>query len=200
MKLGLGTVQFGMHYGIANTTGRTATEEVKLILSLALQNGMNILDTASGYGDAEKVLGETGVDGFKIISKFLPADTEVELEKQLATSLNNLKVKRLYGYLAHRPQDLLVNIWQWKYLQEQKVNGVIEKIGFSLNEPSELHQLLSEDFIPDLVQVPYNFLDRRFEKDLVELKRKGTEIHVRSAFLQGLFFTDTDSLSSFLMQ
>ena len=47
-----------------------------------------------------------------------------------------------------------------------------------------------------LIQVPYNIFDQRFGKHFLELKEKGVEIHTRSAFLQGLFFRDTDKLPS----
>lgn len=197
IKLGLGTVQFGMHYGIANKSGKTGAGEVKRILAAALQSGIDLLDTASGYGDAEKVLGEAGVGGHKIVSKFLPAACTDELAKQLATSLRHLKVDKLYGYLSHRPLDLLANRWQWDFLQHQKATGVVDKIGYSLNEPFELQELLQNGCVPDLVQVPFNFLDRRFEEDIKNLKRRGVEIHTRSAFLQGLFFTDPALLPSF---
>ena len=55
MKLALGTVQFGIDYGIANTKGQVQIEEVQSILNYAKKNGVNILDTASGYGDSEEV-------------------------------------------------------------------------------------------------------------------------------------------------
>jgi aryl-alcohol dehydrogenase-like predicted oxidoreductase len=73
----------------------------------------------------------------------------------------------------------------------------LRRLGFSLNEPAELDRLLDENIFPDLIQVPFNFLDRRFEKQLIELKSQGVEIHTRSAFLQGLFFVNEDKLPSF---
>ena len=42
------------------------------------------------------------------------------------------------------------------------------------------------NFFPDIIQVPYNLLDRKFESDIERLSKKGVEIHVRSIFLQGL--------------
>ena len=41
---------------------------------------------------------------------------------------------------------------------------------------------------PDLVQIPYNILNQKFEPYLEKLKSLNTEIHVRSIFLQGLVF------------
>ena len=73
----------------------------------------------------------------------------------------------------------------------------MQKIGFSLNTTGELQSLLNKNFIPDLIQVPYNYFDNRFENLMMELKEKGCEVHTRSAFLQGLFFKDTNTLPSF---
>ena len=73
----------------------------------------------------------------------------------------------------------------------------MKKIGFSLNTTEELQALLDKNFIPDLIQVPYNYLDNRFETLMIGLKERGCEIHIRSAFLQGLFFKDINTLPSF---
>ena len=44
----------------------------------------------------------------------------------------------------------------------------------------------------EIVQLPLNLLDQRFVQDgtLAELARRGTEVHVRSVFLQGVLLTD----------
>ena len=196
-KLGLGTVQFGLNYGISNTGGQTPQEEVTRILSVALQHKITTLDTASAYGNAEAVLGEAGAKGFSIVSKFMtPTDGET-IAAQLNSSLYNLKQERLYGYLAHRPEELLNKPQLWEELQGFKDSGLIEKTGFSLNRPEELEALLDKGMVPDLIQVPYNYLDGRFEVLMKELHDKGCEIHTRSAFLQGLFFRNPLELPDF---
>lgn len=196
-KIALGGVQFGLNYGISNTGGITPIGEVRDIISTALRNKINYVDTAFAYGVSEKVLGETGVEKFNIVTKFINIDSGSELEKQFNLSLDNLKVKNVYGYLAHRYTDILNNSQVWNKLVELKKRGLIEKIGFSLNEPVELELLIGKGYIPDLIQVPYNYFDRRFEKSLIEIKREyETEVHTRSTFLQGLFFMDTNELNS----
>jgi len=196
-KIALGTVQFGLHYGISNTQGVTPLSEVKSILTACREQGVTMIDTASAYGDAEHILGDAGVNEFQVVSKFMPNGGVEEVEKQLAHSLENLGVSRLYGYLAHRPTELLKQPWEWALLQEKKSQGIIQKLGFSLNRPAELHELLDRGYYPDIVQVPYNYLDRRFEADFENLKKAGVEIHTRSAFLQGLFFMDPTKLPDF---
>jgi aryl-alcohol dehydrogenase-like predicted oxidoreductase len=196
-KIGLGSVQFGIPYGVSNKDGQTSSEEVTKILIYANKSGITYIDTASAYGNAEEVLGFNDLNNFKIISKFMPQEENNSISFQLKTSLEKLNVDALYGYLAHRPLSLLDNPKQWEELLILKQQNKIKKIGFSLNEPSELDMLLSKGMMPDLIQVPYNYFDNRFKDILIDLKAKGCEIHTRSTFLQGLFFTDVKKLPSF---
>lgn len=196
-KLGLGTVQFGLNYGISNTGGQTPQEEVSRILAVALQNNITTLDTASAYGNAEAVLGQAGVSGFNVVSKFMtPAEGET-ISLQLEASLNYLGADSLYGYLAHRPEELLVQPQLWEELQSFKAKGLVKKVGFSLNRPQELEALLDKGMQPDLIQVPFNYLDNRFENLMMQLHDNGCEVHTRSAFLQGLFFRNAATLPTF---
>ena len=193
-KLGLGTVQFGLKYGISNTSGKTSANDVQKIIALARNYQVDTLDSASAYGNAEEVLGKSNLDGFKVVSKFLPDSLGLSIKEQLSSSLRNLGTKTLYGYLAHRPMDLLDHPEQWEELQALKAEGKVDKIGFSLYEPKEIEKLLKKGFTPDLIQVPYNYFDRRFESAILNLKKTGCEIHTRSAFMQGLFFMNPDDL------
>lgn len=194
-KIGLGTVQFGLDYGISNERGMTPKEEVRNILNFAKAEGLEVLDTAIAYGNAESVLGSIGVEKFQVVSKFLPeSNLNMSLKEQLMSSLKNLKQESIYGYLAHRPLEILNNPEQWNTLNAFKDQGLVNKIGFSLNEPDELEQLLNKNLVPDLIQVPFNYFDNRFEKVIKKLHADGCEVHTRSAFLQGLFFKAPEKL------
>jgi len=195
-KLGLGTVQFGLAYGISNKAGQTTSTEVTEILATAIASKIEVLDSASAYGDSENVLGQNELSSFKMVSKFMPPQNEL-IADQLGNSLKSLGLESLYGYLAHRPGEILKHPEQWEELQYLKQNGKVQKIGFSLNEPQELEQLLDQQFYPDLIQVPFNFFDRRFESTLRNLKNQGCEIHTRSTFLQGLFFINPNQLPDY---
>lgn len=196
-KIGLGSVQFGLNYGIANTEGQTTPKEVIEILNHAKAQKIKYIDTASAYGNSEEVLGATDLSEFRMVSKFKRFNGEAALTKELENSLQRLQVKQLYGYLAHRPEFLIDNKQAWSQLLNLKEQGKVKKIGFSLNHTDELLKLLSLNMFPDLIQVPYNFFDQRFEALMIRLKDKGCEIHTRSTFLQGLFFVDSKQLSSF---
>lgn len=196
-KIGLGTVQFGLDYGISNHSGITGIEEVKKILSFAREVGIDMIDTAYGYGKSEEVLGLAGIQDLKIVTKFLPESYGINLQEQVRISLERLKTGRLYGLLAHRPMDILENPNIWGNMLLLKKNGIVEKIGFSFNKPEEADKILDRGFTPDLIQAPFNYLDSRFRNLMILLKDKGCEIHSRSTFLQGLFFVSTNKLPKF---
>ncbi len=197
-RLAIGTVQFGLNYGISNVSGKTDSDEVYKILNTALKYGIHTLDTASAYGDSEQVIGAIGLKEFDIISKFpTTVTTSKDLRIALQKSLQNLKTPALYGYLAHDADRLLQYPELWQTLLELKNEKLIQKIGYSLYSPIQLEQLLALNYVPDIVQVPYSFIDRRFEKHFKHFKSIGCEIHVRSAFLQGLFFLNPNSIHSF---
>jgi aryl-alcohol dehydrogenase-like predicted oxidoreductase len=195
-KIGLGTVQFGIDYGISNTNGVTNEIEVSNILELAKSRGVDTIDTAFLYGDSQKKLGKNDLSSFKVVSKFSTTN-EDEFNEQLTQTLNDLNLDKIYAFLSHNSSDVISNPKLWDLLNESKEKGVVSKIGFSLNTPEELELILKKGFFPDLIQIPYNYLDNRFEKQAEKLKLKGCEIHSRSTFLQGIFFRDVETLPSF---
>ena len=196
-KIGLGTVQFGIDYGISNQIGKTLKTEVIDILKTAYGLEINLIDTAIAYGDAETVIGSCDVSRFRVVSKFMSSENYGSVSSQLNKSLKKLKVSKLYGYLAHRPMSLIEKPKDWEELIKLKKDGKIDKIGFSLNTTNELQLLIDRGFKPDLIQVPYNYFDKRFENLMIKLKKEGCEVHSRSTFLQGLFFMKPAQLSSF---
>ena len=194
MKLALGTVQFGLEYGIANQHGQVSFEEARAILEHASASGMDVLDTAIDYGISEQRLGEIGIDGWHVVSKLpaVPADCgEISrwVADCVAASIRRLRVGGLYGLLLHRPQQLLERNGDQVYaaLRAVQDRGTVRNIGVSIYDPAELDPLFERyDF--DIVQAPFNILDRRLLDSgwLSRLADERTELHVRSIFLQGL--------------
>lgn len=199
MKIALGTVQFGLDYGISNKNGVPNNSELNAIFDVAKNANISILDTANAYGNAEERLGKLSNNKFEIVTKFSKVDSEKELLEQLENSLKKLSTNKIYGYLAHNANVLIENPSFWRVLQKVKAENKIQKIGFSLYNPEQLNRLLELDIIPDLVQLPFSILDRKFEESLSVLKKLGTEIHVRSVFLQGLYFMNPNNLPSNLL-
>lgn len=198
MKLGLGTVQFGMNYGVSNRNGQPTVEEASEILALATFRGIRVLDTAPLYGTSEDVLGEIlpSHHEFCLVTKtpkfnkpeIRPADAHY-LERIFLRSLERMRVARVYGLLVHRTEDLFVPGSQLllETMQDLRERGLVEKLGVSLYHPEHL-DLVLDRFKVDLVQLPLNVFDRRMlsKGHLTKLKQMGVEIHARSVFLQGL--------------
>jgi aryl-alcohol dehydrogenase-like predicted oxidoreductase len=193
-RLALGTAQFGLNYGIANQVGQISRMEAGAMLEIAEKNEIDTLDTAIVYGESETCLGEIGTQGFRLISKLpgLPdgcSDVGAWLKQQVAASLSRLGLTSIYGLLLHRPEQLIGHNGEVLYsaLQSLKDYGLVQKVGVSVYAPSELSALMAK-FNFDLIQAPFNLIDRRIYESgwLDRLKDIGVEVHTRSVFLQGL--------------
>jgi aryl-alcohol dehydrogenase-like predicted oxidoreductase len=190
----LGTAQFGLHYGVTNQNGQIKQEAGKVVLQMAKNSGIDMLDTAIAYGDSEQILGKLGVNYFKVVTK-LPAlpvgicNIEEWINKQIEASLDRLGLNSIHGVLLHRSENVLGNAGSQviQSLQRLKSQGLTQKIGVSIYDPQELVQVFKVMEI-DLVQSPLNLLDRRLETSgwLTRLRARGVETHTRSSFLQGL--------------
>lgn len=123
MKLAIGTAQWGMNYGINNSTGITSNGDINKICSLSKKEKIYMIDTASGYGNCEKRIGKFLTEDFKVVSKFGNIDKNGSIGYQLEKSLLNLRLNRIYGYLFHDIKDLTNNLNYWdelKLLKERK--------------------------------------------------------------------------------
>lgn len=199
-RIALGTVQFGLSYGIANSSGKVPDAEAARILDDAARLGIDTLDTAIAYGDSESVLGAAGVSRFRIVTK-LPAvpDNCIDIEhwarEHMRQSLQRLRVDSVDAVLLHRPDQLLMSGGEQLYgaLQNLKSSGLTRNIGVSIYAAQEL-DLLCRHFDLDLVQAPFNILDSRLLLSgwLDMLHQRGIELHTRSVFLQGLLLMPTD--------
>jgi aryl-alcohol dehydrogenase-like predicted oxidoreductase len=201
-KIVLGTVQFGIDYGISNESGIVQNSEVSSILDLAKLRGINQLDTATSYGVAEKVLGTyVGIKEFDIITKIskLPEASRLNHGKYcIEQSLELLNIDKLYGVMTHDEQDLLESNNIIEEMNLYKNRGLIEKIGGSFYTVDALLDAVRR-FDIDIVQIPISLFDQTFadKKILNELKSRNIEIHARSLFLQGLAFMSLDEVPSY---
>ena len=112
MRLALGTVQFGLTYGVANQQGQPTASIVKAILRLAKEKNIDLLDTAISYGESEERLGKIGVNEFRVVTKLPSVPNSVNnidswVNEQITGSLSRLCERRIYGLLLHRPKELL---------------------------------------------------------------------------------------------
>lgn len=194
MKLALGTVQFGLNYGVANTVGKISHSTAGEIIECCRATGISVLDTAISYGESEQCLGSIGVQDFNIVTKLPPVpDTISEIElwmmDEVCASISRLNVKHLYGLMLHRPDQLFARNGEviLASLKKLKDMGLIKNIGASVYSPNELQYLFAIHKF-DLVQCPFNIVDRRLVSSgwLERLNNLGVEVHTRSSFLQGL--------------
>ena len=191
-KISLGTAQFGINYGINKK--KINFKEIKKIIDYSNKIKIKKIDTAIAYGKSEKILGSFSLKNWRITTK-IPAyrssygDPVKWVKDQINSSLNSLRVKRLHGVLFHNTNDLFNSNGKkiYKALLNLKKSGLIKKIGISIYDFKKINEILKK-FKIDIVQAPFNIIDRRLLKSgLMNLKIKyKIELQVRSIFLQGL--------------
>lgn len=196
-KLGIGSVQFGMDYGISNKSGRTPLNEIEEILKIASYSNIDLIDTAVAYGNSEEVLGNCNACdmSFKVVTKV----TGSNLLEDFNSSLKRLKSKKVYGLLLHSFKEF--NDSSYKQLLQIKNEDKAKKIGVSVYNAAEIEFIL-KNYNIDIIQLPLNIFDRRLLRSasLKKLKNRNVEIHCRSAFLQGLAFMDPYELPSYFSE
>lgn len=197
-KLSLGTVQFGLDYGIANTQGQPSQEDVDKIIDYVYAHEINCFDTAQAYGNSEEVLGKS-IDGKKdifVISKLKSNLFKNDLLENIDKSLKNLKIDSLYGLLLH-DSELLYN-WKDEYtaiVDKLIENKKIRYFGVSIYT-NEDFELAVENPSIKFIQIPFNIFDQRaislawFKK----AKENNKLIFIRSVFLQGLLLMDINEV------
>jgi len=196
-KVMLGTVQFGLEYGIANVSGKPSFERVCEILRAAYEGGITALDTAAAYGTSEEVVGAAlerlGLrDAVTVVSKVPPieakddAEAERFIEQTVLRSLQRLRLERLPVCLLHREEDLRF----MPALEKMVGKGLIGGAGVSLDSDRFLAQAADARFI----QLPANILDRRFEAFWPAARKKGAHVFARSVYLQGLLLMPEETV------
>lgn len=199
MKIGLGTVQFGLNYGVTNPNGIVSHDEGVAILELAGAGGVRVLDTAAAYGDSESALGTLIPESactFEVVTKTVPlradkiGDHELQVFRDgFARSLNRLRTNSVSTLLVHYADDLLVPGGERLYGELLRLleAGQVRKIGFSAYDSQQVEVILDR-YKFSVVQLPVSVFDQRLihSGTLEALGRMGVEVHARSVFLQGL--------------
>ena len=209
MKLCLGTVQFGMDYGIRGQK-RPHIKDVFDMLDYAVSNDVSTIDTANAYGIAEEVVGAwlrgKSRSGVFLVSKLKPnilpdnpgsldiSDIYAIIKENLTQSLQRLGTDFLDAYLLHSPGYVFDdNVLQ--AMASLKKEGYVGQVGVSVYEPAEAMHAISHPGM-DMVQLPYSIFDQRMK--YVFSKCEGTVLHGRSAFIQGLILMDESDVPEFL--
>ncbi|MBR2687860.1 MAG: aldo/keto reductase [Aquamicrobium sp.] len=206
-RLGIGTVQFGLAYGVTNQAGKVGVDEASSILRFARQNDVRTVDTAALYGDSEATIGQAAAGAaFDIVTKTVKVGSETSPDAAVEAiiscferSIRNLQVSHVDALMVHDAADLLGRYSDrvWRCLQDIKASGLVRKIGASVYSGNDIDELLARYDI-DIVQLPINALDLRLadEGQLGSLAARKVEIHARSIFLQGLLLLPPEQLPS----
>lgn len=198
----LGTAQFGLNYGIANTSGKPSYETVRDIIRTAYECGVNCLDTSPNYGESEEVLGrvfaELGLAGkMRVISKienigasnFSDKESEKYINKSIEDSLKRLRSERLEACLLHNEDD----IKYFGILKKLEEKGLIGGAGISLETNKYCKEVISYGI--KYVQLAHNIFDKRFDQFFPEALKSRSNVFTRSAYLQGLLVMPEQNIS-----
>lgn len=194
-SLCLGTVQFGVAYGIAGSGARVPEAEAAAILAAAWEAGIRRLDTAPGYGDIEeRIIGLTHGCGFEIVTKIpkLPAElaTSADAAGFVRGSLDRSRDRlgdTICGILFHAADDLARphGSAAWDTAAEWCARESLP-LGLSVYGPEALADWAGEHRVA-MAQLPANAFDQRISDAALP---EHIEITARSAFLQGLLLMD----------
>jgi len=193
----LGTAQLGLKYGINNNLEAVSEETAHSVLHLALEEDVMFLDTAPGYGMAHKFIGSfhsKSTRKFKVFSKITLSE-DITLEKEINLQLKTLKVSSLEGLSFHKYQDFST-FQNWEYLSSLVNAGLIKNLGISIYTREQFDGAIRCPHI-SVIQIPFNVLDGMKIKgdQIIEAKKRGKILHIRSIFLQGLLLMEEENIS-----
>ena len=159
------------------------------IVNNCLDNDVNLIDTAAWYGNAEQVLGliTQGLrDRFYIATKVRIEGKEAG-EAQIARSFELLKNDYIDLFQVHNMID-----WQTHLptLERLKAEGKIGMVGVSAMVPDAyptIMDLMRQGRV-DVIQIPYNVLNRSVEDELLPLAEQlGTGVLVMEPLQKGRY-------------
>ena len=200
-KIIIGTAQFGQRYGISKNTKALTREQIGII-NYGSKNRIRLIDTAPYYGDIEACFRKYNIGKFEVILKFRSSDILKKLKKNddiyfffensIKKKFPNVKYLLLYDF-----EKLRVNQKKkiYNFVLDIKKKKLIKKFGYTIYSFNKINNLC-EIFKPDIIQCPFNLIDRRLvkKKYLDYFKKKKIEVHARSIFLQGLLLMKKEKI------
>ncbi len=144
---------------------RITQEEATALIHKLPEYGINYIDTARGYTVSEEYLGiamEGIRDKFVLATKSM-ARTREAMEKDIETSLKNLRTDHIDLYQVHNAPPAQMNIvigegGALEALLEAKAAGKIGHIGITAHEIGTFEMALEMDWV-ETIMFPYNFVE-----------------------------------------
>ncbi len=188
-RLIIGSANFTQKYGADSI--EIKNDEIQKILNVAKKNKIYKIDTAEAYLKNKNVFIDIDKK-FNFFSKIIPNSRWISLEfckKKLQEHFKTFNNNKFETILFHDVGILFTKNGPklFKNLEELKKKKYFKKIGISIYDSNCLNYLTTK-YNLDVVQCPYNILDRRILSSgwFDRLKDLRIEIHIRSIFLQGL--------------
>lgn len=209
-KTGMEVSEIGFGaWAIGGSWGDQKKSDSLEALNTALDNGVNFIDTAAGYGDgkSEKIIGEflkTRSENVFVCTKTPPAPgkwppspycnieerySEKYLRENVEERLTNLQLSSLDVLLLHTwTRAWNDNPKALEILQKMKSEGLIKQIGISTPEHDQNCVIqLMRDGVIDVLQVIFNIFEQEPAAQILPVaKESGTGIIVRVAFDEGV--------------
>jgi aryl-alcohol dehydrogenase-like predicted oxidoreductase len=189
-ELSLGTVELGLDYGISAHEHRPSEQQAIELLHFALDRGINLVDTARAYGEAERIIGLALKDRrseYVLVSKAIPVPGEPsKVRRQVEESLIQLQTDRVDVMMVHcRAAQALPDDATMETFQRLREQGKIRFLGASVYGPAAMKDAANCDWF-DCIQVGYSAIDRRIETEALPLAaEKDIGVVARSVLLKG---------------
>ena len=149
--------------------GGKVEKDRALLVERAVAGGVDFFDSSPMYGQAERVLGQSLTevrDRVLVATKVWSADDEIAV-RQIAAALAFFG-GRVDLYQVH---NLVATPRRLEMLEELKADGRVRAIGathFSESAFGQLRTVMESGRI-DVIQVPYNPIQRHVERDILPL-------------------------------
>ena len=190
-ELSLGTVELGLEYGISISDERLKPDERRAaeVLNRALDLGINLLDTARAYGDAEQIIGRalhSRRNEFILVSK-IPASPQhpERIRGAVEDSLVALQTSHIDVMLIHCGADALPDEETAAELSVLRDAGKIRFLGASVYGEQAAVTAINASWC-DCIEVAYSILDRRPENTVLPLAaQRNVGVLARSVLLKG---------------
>lgn len=206
-RLTLGTVELGLDYGFRGSAHyqKPDPNEAVRIVHCALDLGVNLIDTARGYGSSEELIGRAlrkrsgaaPLIASKVVIPERQADDPGSMQRAIRdsveTSLRFLRIETIDLLHIHNTSlSILADEEVLRILENLRHEGKVRFLGVSCDDEDVCLAALEKSSFRS-IQTPFNLLNQRLLSNVAPLAaQRGVGILVRSAFLRGIL---TDSVA-----